>query len=271
MTNHLIREKRVNKNGVAVTKLVRPTGDVPAATKSIPSPSARTSHSSYAHHRVAEHLDAFYEAKEDANYERVCGTMYHIKGRLMKYSDVTIEAYDKGMQDHPELAPAYAALLLGCLKDKLNSDEAAHVLHLCCEETGEPQSDWFERENCTFSYWDAMRRYRGVASHDGRLGFKLPKNILSADDPKNVKIYEALAFVTQAIQDDLDTGGIRELKGGPKNGFTLENEALVDLVIRRPELASEIVQLWWEIGERDGAVIEMMIDSPAKALNDGII
>lgn len=268
MSNHLIREKRVNKNGVAVTKLVRPNGTT-AATKPLPSPSARTPQASYAHHRVAEHLDAFYEAKEDADYERVCGTMYHIKGRLMKYSDATIEAYDKGMQDHPELAPAYTALLLGCLKDKLNSDEAAHVLHLC-EINGEPQSDWHERENCTFSYWDAMRLYRGVASHDGMLGFKLPKNILAVDDPKNVEIYEALAFVTQAIQDDY-SGGIRELDGGPKSGFTLDNGPLVELVIRRPELASEIVQLWWKIGEHDGAVIEMMIDSPAKALNDGII
>jgi hypothetical protein len=270
MSNHLIREKRVNKNGVAVTKLVLPNGGASATTKPMPSPSLRTPRAAYAHHRVAEHLDAFYEAKEDADYERVCGTMYHIKGRLMKYSDVTIEAYDKGMQDHPELAPAYAALLLGCLKDKLNSDEAAHVLHLC-EINGEPQSEWHGKDNCTFSYWDAMRLYRGVASHDGKAGFTLPKNILTADDPKNVKIYRALAFVTQAIQDDLDTGGTRDLDSDPNSGFTLQNEALVDLVIRRPELASEIIELWWEIGERDGAVIEMMIDSPAKALNDGII
>jgi hypothetical protein len=265
--NPLVPTTIVNKNGVTTTvhKRAEANGN---ASAMIPSPAAlplKDDELSKAEACVGAALITV-QGYEDFHHD--IGDFRVLERRLARWEPSVIRAYATMLDNHPN--HGYDELVASVLYNDHDPDEASYLL-ITAQEDKRPDSDWSGFEGGTFTYGIAKSIYWGIASLSEEYGFDLPELPFEAEDQKPVEIFQALAIVTYAVYHSNTQKGLVSVTTEDGEGMMLNNNELIDLIIKRPEDAQRISSIVVDRENPDAALIEEMLDTEVPALRDGII
>jgi hypothetical protein len=265
--NQLVPTTIVNKNGVTTTvhKRAEASGSTSAM---IPSPAALPLNDVDLSKAEACVGAALITVQGYEDFDHDIGDFRVLERRLALWEPSVTRAYAKVINDHPN--HGYEELAASVLHNDHDPDEASYLL-IAAQEDNQPDTDWSRFEGGTYAYAQAKSTYRGIASLSEEYGFDLPELPFEAEDQKPVEIFKALALVTYAVYYSNTQKGLVSITTNEGEALTLNNNELIDLIIRRPEDANRISSIVVDRDNPDAALIEEMLDTEVPALRDGLI
>lgn len=272
---NLIPEVRVNKNGVPVTKHVKPANDGGGIT-SVPSPQAKSAN--YGYDLRVQIQDHVYEAHESgtSGYAKLRSLTETMPWRNM-LSDTTLEAYLEAIHSRPD--DGFADLLLGVFNDWIRDGEACYYLEIAKLDpmqnlAGCSEADRNGRGDRAFRRAGSI--YRGLEYYGG-FRYECPFNILDRSDPA-VKATLGLIRVTHRLCNEGDGVGIDSFfEKNPDSPYgqdhlvRLEPPAFAELVATRPDDADRIADIVLSRDITDAATIISVLDAEVPQLSSGIL
>lgn len=271
----LIPEVRVNKNGVPVTKHVKPPNGG-SGTASMPAPQAKTASYGYdLRKRIESHV---YEAHEiDLHgYSRLRSLTEIMPWRNM-LSDTTLEAYMDTINSRPE--DGYADLLLGIFDGWIRDSEACYYLEIAKLDptqslAGCSEDDKWGRGDKAFRRAGSI--YRGLEYYGG-FQYERPSDILNQSGPM-VKATQGLIRVTHRLCNEGEGIGIdssfeenSESPYGQEHIVRLEPPSLAALVADRPDDADRIADIVLSRDTDDPSIILSVLDAGVPQLSNGVL
>lgn len=262
--NPLVPTQIVNKNGVLTT--VHKKVDLGSGVRAmqLPVPALKLKADPEARVRIANALS---RADGRHNYAQYgVSNMESLEYRLDKYTPEVIAAYDKAITEHP--GEGFEGLLVSALHKRVSPQKAGFLLFIA-QHDDEQESDWDPDEQYSYSYEHALEIYNGIKSLKGEFDFDTDDDVYGSDDEHSVNVISALIAVTNKVHN-ADDGGIVYV-ALPDYGYTLNNDSLIQLIVRRPEDADRIAEIVIARKNPEAAVIEEVLDSEVPALSDGLI
>jgi hypothetical protein len=272
--SNLIPEVRVNKNGVPVTKHVRPA-NAGGKGKSVPAPKVKTKSYSYElRSQIRDHVYAAHEHGLSGFTE--LGSIAEIMPWRNSLSDATLEAYLETIHARPD--DAFDDMLLGVFKDQITDDEACYYLEIAKTDHTQYLSGLSadEKWGCgAGAYRRAASVYRGLESYEGSV-YQRPVNILDQSDPV-VEATKGLFRVTHRLCTGEGTGldsffrRNADSPYGQDHVMRLAPRSLPELVVARPEDADRIADIILARDVTDTDTIVAVLDAEVSQLSSGIL
>lgn len=269
MKNQLTPQKRMNKNGVMVTKHVRDAPNESPTGKLIPAPLmtapgernaqveflGKALHSTYEEYLEMQDGDGMSEEELEARIEGLDGSV--------------LAAYYESIRDNP--GHGFEDILISAMHNEITSEEAGTVLFIARIE-GELDLDWSAARGGALSYIQARRLHAGLDHYAPELSF--PCNLLTASE-KDQATATVLIDATFAIfggdigtDENLLLDQYSEYGGG---ALAIDNVGLVDLLVERPDETQTIIDLMEERQTCDSDALRLILDADVQAVREGIL
>lgn len=186
--------------------------------------------------------------------------------RLDNYSPEVIGAFERAIIENP--GKGFEELLVSALHQRAESGKAGLLLFIA-QHDEEQDVEWSPDDQVSYNYERALDRYNGIMSLDGRFGFEVPDDIYATDDSHSTAVISALVKVTSKVYDknEWDVEYVTE----PESGYTLKDDSLIELIVRRPEDADQIADIVTSRDNPDAGMIEALLDAEVPALRDGMV
>lgn len=273
--SHLIPEVRVNKNGVPVTKHIKPA-NAGAGIASVPAPQVKAADYGYdLRMRIEGHV---YQAFESgiSGYSGL-RSLTEIMPWRNRLSDATLEAYLEAIDSRPE--DGFADLLLGVFNEWVRDGEACYRLEITKLDpshnfAGASESNKWGRGDSAFRRSGSI--YRGLEYYGG-FPYEQPFDIMNQSDPA-VKATHGLIRVTHRLCNEGDGIGLdsffernRDSAYGQDHIVRLDPSSLASLVVTRPEDADRIADIILSRGTTNPDTIVAVLDADIPQLSSGLL
>lgn len=271
MNSNLIPQKRLNKNGVLVTKYVRDDTGNSRGSKPIPAPSSPASPShemkiNFLHEEIRYNHEEYFEAMDDKAlpYEE-------ITHRIEMLENGVIDAYYETITGNP--GKGFEDILISAMHNNISSSEAGSVLFIARMEE-HLDLEWSRYRGGVFSYGDARSLHAGLSHYEPDVSF--PPNLLDATKEDQEKATVLVNAVNGILEHDLevDSDGNELLLdsahyGGGFRAF--EDTDLADVFLDYPDQTSEILDIIQTRNTSDPEAIRAVLSAEATAVREGIL
>ena len=254
----------VNKNGVRTTVHKR-AHEPNKQLLNLPAPVVPFATAKEALVRVKNAIDAVYSTEDFRGYGISEADV--LKHRLQKYTPAVIMAYDKAIKEHRR--QGYEHLLISALHQRVPADKSGYLLFIA-QHDKDQDTVWAYRTNGTYNHQYAEERYNGIKSLEGQFEFDIPYSVYETDDMRSLQIISALITATTKMYEADDTKGISHISS-PGEGYTLNNDGLIELIVQRPEDAERIADIAIARDNPEASIIEEVLDAEQPALSDGLL
>lgn len=272
----LIPEVRINKNGVPVTKHVKPSNSGGVGT-SMPPPQAKTANYGYdLRMQIHDHVFEAHESELNG-YPQMRRSIAEIMPWRNMLSDTTLEAYMKAITSRPE--DGYADLLLGVFNGWIRDSEACYYLEITKLDptqnlAGCSEDDKWGRGDKAFRRSGSI--YRGLGYYSG-FHYERPADILNQSDPA-VKATQGLIRVAHRLANEGEGTGLnsffednKESPYGQDHIMRLAPPSLAELVAARPDDADRITDIVLARDTTDTSIIATVLDAEVQQLSNGVL
>lgn len=265
MTNNpLVPTPIVNKNGVATTVYKRADTGQEFRAVPLPAPAVSTQDHDAASIRVLSAITKTFESKRVTQYG--VSNIESLEYRFAMYTPEVIDAYDKAITSNP--GGGFEDLLVSALHKRVKPAKAGFLLFIA-QHDQQQDTDWSPDDQVSCNHERAEDRYNGIMSLDGQFDFEVPDDIYTTDDHRAVAIVSALITVTDKVYDENEWGVAYVSE--PGSGYTLNNDSLIELIVRRPEDAERIAEIVVSRENPDAGIIEEILDAEVPPLSEGMI
>lgn len=270
MKNTLIPQKRMNKNGVMVTKYVRDDAWEPKGGKPLPAPmSASLNERKKQVDFIIRAVHSTYEGYAEEQYD-VAITEFELESRIGRLDDDVLSAYYESILDNP--GHGYEDILLSAMHNNITSSEAGSVLFIARLE-GEMDLEWSMVRGGALSYCQQRRLHSGLNHYAPEVSF--PYNLLTASDEDQQKAatlinatWGILEVGTEELEDEIL---LDEHTRGDGGTLGIDDMGLVELFLERPEQTQEIIDLMNERHTSDAEALRLVLDAEVQVVRDGIL
>jgi hypothetical protein len=269
MKNQLIPQKRMNKNGVLVTKHVRDDSAPSRIAMSLPAPyGAMQSERKMKVEFLTKALHSSYEEYDEQEYDtQRYMTESVLAERIDGLDNDVLSAYYEDIRDH--VGVGYEDILLSAMHNNIRSDKAGSVLFIARLE-GELDLEWSSYRSGVFSYVQARRLHSGLSYYEPDVSF--PSNLLLASEEEQAKAATLINAVLGYLEVGEDEDTLLDYHDKYDGGMlAFENTDLADLFLDHPEQTKEIVHLMQDRGASDADSLRVVIEAEVTAVRDGIL
>lgn len=265
--SELVPEVRVNKNGVPVTKHVRPGGKKKKPTRPFyPTLSPEETRVIAQRKQLKDFVD---RARYDLDFD---GCNISVPPSLIEYfkdnfSDATIAAYVDLAKTHKDRT---VNTLMGVLTNRDNDRIAAYVARIVEQDTLDDNA-WCNDYKGPYIYGEALKTFYALEMYKD-VGFAPARNILDDEDPATASTMSLIKYTNRMVEAGFeDSVGAIEIKGGRGMVYVIPDSAMVKLIVDRPDDVDDIADLVLKDQIEDAGIIRDMLEAPTQSLRDGIL